>query len=397
MKESLLVETHYNLIPFEVYVVDVRTLELVFLNVALRNQRGAPTRGKCYRSLFGLSEPCPFCRIKDLVDADGRPNRVTVVFEHYHELYDRWYQIHEKAIGWPDGRTVKTSIAVDISELKETQNRLAEAHAKLALKTRELVTEVEVRRKAEEAAITADRAKSEFIAAMSHELRTPLHTIIGFTDLLLEGVSGHLNEEQTEYLGHILYAGEHLLQLINDILDLAKVESGRMELRLSAVDAGELLNNCIFMIKEKAARHGITLQLDIDENLSTFPLVADAVKFKQIVFNLLSNAVNFTSDGGRIQLQAHRHGKEVLVSVTDNGIGISPENRDRIFGAFEQVNTSPGGKALGTGLGLTLARRMVELHGGRIWVESEGEGKGSTFSFLLPTHPEPQPRSGLAR
>lgn len=138
MDETLLVETHYNLIPFGVYVVDVVTLKLVFMNTILRKQRGDHAGEKCHSSLFGLSEPCPFCRIRDLIDQDGKPNGQTVVFELFHELDDHWYQIQEKAIGWSDGRTVKCSIAVDVTELKETQNRLAEAHATLALKSREL-------------------------------------------------------------------------------------------------------------------------------------------------------------------------------------------------------------------------------------------------------------------
>lgn len=389
MDETLLVETHYNLIPFGVYVVDVETLDLVFMNTTLTKQRGHHTGSKCYRSLYGQSEPCHFCRIKDLIDGEGRPKGVTVVFEHFHELDDRWYQIHEKAIGWPDGRTVKCSIAVDVSETKETQNRLAEAHAKLALKTRELTREVEVRREAERTAEAADRAKSEFLANMSHELRTPLHTIIGFSDLILDRACGNVNEEQATYLGHILGAGEHLLQLINDILDLAKVESGRMELRLDEVNARELLNNSILMFKERAAKRSVTIHMDIDEETSAEPLVVDPVKLKQIIFNLLSNAVKFTPEGGRIGLKARRQGPEVLFSITDTGIGIMPENKERIFKAFEQVESSLDRKTQGTGLGLTLTKRMVELHGGKIWVESDGENKGSTFNFLIPVVEEP--------
>ncbi len=138
MDETVLVETHYNLIPFGVYVVDVANMDLVFMNATMRKLRGDHSGQKCYRAIYGLSQPCDFCHIKEVVDQRGRPNGKTVVFEHFHELDDRWYQIQEKAIGWSDGRTVKCSIAVDVSELKETQNRLAEAHAQLALKTRTL-------------------------------------------------------------------------------------------------------------------------------------------------------------------------------------------------------------------------------------------------------------------
>ena len=388
MDETILVETHYNLIPFGVYVVDVETLDLVFMNLALSKTRGHHVGRKCYSSLYGQAKQCPFCRIKDLLDENGRGKGITVVFEHFNEIDDRWYQVHEKIIGWPDGRTVKCSIAVDVSETKEAQNRLAEAHAKLALQTRELTKEIEVRRKAEETAEAADRAKSEFLANMSHELRTPLHTIIGFSDLLQDPSCGTVNEEQATYLGHILAAGEHLLQLINDILDISKIESGTMELRLSLINVEDLLNNSILMFRERATKRGIKTRLNIHENMSEESLVGDPVKLKQIIFNLFSNALKFTPDGGSIELSVRKQGAAFLFSISDTGIGIRDENKERIFRAFEQLNSSLGSKVRGTGLGLTLTRRMVELHGGKIWVESDGDHKGSTFFFQLPVTAE---------
>jgi signal transduction histidine kinase len=239
---------------------------------------------------------------------------------------------------------------------------------------------------------SANKAKSDFLASMSHELRTPLNAIIGFSQVLQDQDFGPLNEKQIEYVLDILESGKHLLDLINDILDLSKVEAGKMELQLSPVAVGDLLTGSLVMIKEKALTHGITLKTDIPEELSHFVMLADERKFKQILFNLLSNASKFTPDGSAITLSARRmaEGKsEVLqVSVKDAGIGITPENQGKVFENFFQVSNSLPGKTSGTGLGLPLAMSFVKLHGGRMWVESEGDGKGSQFYFTLPVQPE---------
>ncbi|MFA7383630.1 MAG: ATP-binding protein [Desulfurivibrionaceae bacterium] len=225
----------------------------------------------------------------------------------------------------------------------------------------------------------ASRHKSEFLANASHELRTPLNAIIGFSGILKKRMFGDLNEKQAEYVDDIYTSGNHLLSLINDLLDLAKVESGRIELDVKQFDLPSALENSITLLKERANRHGIMIDLAIDERLSSF--MGDERKLKQIMLNLLSNAVKFTPDGGRIGVKADPADGGVQISVNDTGVGITPEDQQVIFEEFRQVGDDSH-KREGTGLGLTLTKRLVELHGGKIQVESEA-GKGSTFTFTL--------------
>jgi signal transduction histidine kinase len=253
-----------------------------------------------------------------------------------------------------------------------------------------------------EAAEEASRAKSEFLANMSHELRTPLNHIIGFTELIVDKTFGDLNETQEEYLNDVLTSSRHLLSLINDILDLSKVEAGKLELQLTEVNLEDVLDRSLVMIKEKALRHGISLSKQIDTN--TKFIFADERKLKQVLFNLLSNAAKFTPDGGKIMVTIRElidrkksdiemqtdignssYRKVIEFSVTDTGIGIDKRDQVRIFAPFEQVDGSSTRKYQGTGLGLTLTKKLVELHKGYIVVESEGLNKGSTFRFGIPS------------
>jgi len=228
----------------------------------------------------------------------------------------------------------------------------------------------------------ASRHKSEFLANMSHELRTPLNAVIGFSEVLQDRLFGDLNEKQAEYVADIHTSGRHLLALINDILDLSKIEAGRMELQVSSFALSEVLQNSVALLRERATRQGISLGLEVDPSAGV--IEADERKLNQVLFNLLSNAVKFTSNGGHIEVSARGDGGEVVVSVRDDGVGIAAADQARIFEEFQQAGTSQMQE--GTGLGLALSRRFVELHGGRLWVESE-PGKGSTFRFTLPrTH-----------
>jgi GAF domain-containing protein len=253
----------------------------------------------------------------------------------------------------------------------------------LAIQNARLYREIEDKSRQIEA---ANRHKSEFLANMSHELRTPLNAIIGFSEVLQERMFGELNEKQAEYTDDILSSGRHLLSLINEILDLSKVEAGRMELEVATFDLPLAIDNARTFVRERATKHGINLDVHVDERLGDF--VGDERKIKQILLNLLSNAVKFTPEGGRIGITARQADGSVEISVSDTGIGISPEDQAKIFEEFRQVGGDYAHKREGTGLGLTLAKKFVELHGGRIWVESE-VGKGSTFSFTLPERSSP--------
>ncbi len=328
----------------------------------------------------------------------------------------------------------QASIAIENARLYQ---ELKEYSSSLEEKVRERTMELE---EANVKLEKASRHKSEFLANMSHELRTPLNSILGFSEVLLDLKFGDLNEKQAKYVNNILISGNHLLQLINDVLDISKVEAGRMELKPQEFSLAQALEDSLIIIRPQADRKNLSLDLEMEGNIS---ITADPVRFKQIMYNLLSNAVKFTPAGGKVSVIAHlvhgpvgtvetvptnncrhefirakirsqedvaselvsdedvadelrryihepstvnreRHGDFVEISVTDTGIGIKKEDQERVFLPFQQVDGSLARRFEGTGLGLALTRQLVEMHGGRIWVESEGEGKGSKFSFVLP-------------
>jgi signal transduction histidine kinase len=226
----------------------------------------------------------------------------------------------------------------------------------------------------------ASQHKSEFLANMSHELRTPLNAIIGFSQVLRDEMIGSINEKQAEYLDDIISSGNHLLSLINDVLDLSKVEAGQVELEVHPFSLREALERGVVMVRERATEDGVRVAFAADPEVDVVD--GDERRIKQVIFNLLSNAVKFTPAGGEVDVSATRANGEVRVSVADTGPGIAPEDWDRIFEEFQQSETGVGHRE-GTGLGLALSKRYVELHGGRIWLDSE-VGQGSTFTFALP-------------
>jgi signal transduction histidine kinase/ActR/RegA family two-component response regulator len=268
------------------------------------------------------------------------------------------------------------TFSADVSELLRTfasQSALAIVNARifreLATKTRELEV--------------VSRHKSEFLASMSHELRTPLNAVIGFSEVLIDRMFGELNERQDEYMHDIWNSGKHLLELLNEILDLSKVEAGQMVLEPTTFSVGGALEYVLSLVRGRAEAHAITLSVAVDDHADL--IEADELRFKQVVLNLVSNAVKFTPDGGSVQVRAYREGDELLVSVTDTGIGVAKEDQERIFESFQQGGRGAP-KEEGTGLGLTLSRRIVELFGGRIWLAS-AVGSGSTFGFAIPVSP----------
>ena len=252
------------------------------------------------------------------------------------------------------------AIYSDVSELQARTRELAEKSAELEV---------------------ASKHKSEFLANMSHELRTPLNAIVGFSQVLKEKLFGQVNEKQDEYLDDILSSSNHLLALINDILDLSKVEAGQVELERRLFSLREALERGVVMVRERAVQNGVELSLELDPQVDL--VEGDERRIQQVVFNLLSNAVKFTPSGGRVDVSTAKEDGEVRIAVRDTGPGISPDDQARIFEEFQQARDTNGERPEGTGLGLALSRSLVELHGGRIWVESE-PGKGSTFTFTIP-------------
>jgi GAF domain-containing protein len=259
---------------------------------------------------------------------------------------------------------------IDLLQTFATQSGLAIQNARLFRELADKSRQLEA----------ASQHKSEFLANMSHELRTPLNAIIGFSEVLSERMFGELNEKQDEYLKDIHASGQHLLSLINDILDLSKIEAGKMDLELADFDLPMTIENALMLVRERAARRGIELHRTVDERLGH--IQADERKVRQVLLNLLSNAIKFTPEGGRIEVGAKAVNGLIEVSVTDTGVGIAPEDQEAVFEEFRQVGTADK-KVEGTGLGLALSRKFIELHGGKIWVKSH-VGAGSTFTFTVP-------------
>jgi PAS domain S-box-containing protein len=372
-KANLYLQAIWDTIPSGIVVIDQGTHQIVDANPFARRLMDRTREELIGRECHSFICPAERgrCPITDLGQkVDGSQRKLIKASGETVSILKTVLPFTEKS------RNLLVESFVDITELKETQERL---------KASIVVAEA------------SSRTKSEFLANMSHELRTPLNHIIGFTDLVLSRSFGELTAEQEEFLRDVLASSRHLLSLINDVLDLSKVEAGRMELELSEVRIRELLENSLVMVKEKALKHRLRLAVELDGVPEQ--LLADERKIKQVIYNLLSNAVKFTPAGGEVRLGAtildsaqlgacpistDGHAKWLSVWVADTGIGIEPQDLKRVFNPFEQVETSLSRKFQGTGLGLALTRKMVELHSGAIWVESAGAGKGSAFKFAIP-------------
>jgi len=258
----------------------------------------------------------------------------------------------------------------DITQRREVEAGLEKAHEELTELT------IELKR--------AAKVKSEFLSNMSHELRTPLNSINGFSEVLYDETFGTLNPKQKQYVNNVLSSGKHLLLLINQILDMAKVESGKMTLSLSSFAMPTLLNEISMLVADLVNKNQLHMLLEIDTNLPN--IEADELKVKEIIYNLLSNAIKFTHEGGEIGMSAKQVDSDIQIVIWDSGIGIASENMEKIFEGFFRVDTPYSSVTEGTGLGLPLSKKLVELHGGKLTVESKGIDKGTTVCFTLPIH-----------
>jgi len=276
----------------------------------------------------------------------------------------------------------------DITSRKEMRNQMENSTQQLNLQNEELrkqseilsAQQKELMEKSKELEIV-NQTKSEFLANMSHEIRTPLNAVIGFAELMLDGLTGEINEEQRQNLNDIYSSGQHLLNLVNDVLDLSKVEAGKMEIVIEHLNVPNIIDNTVKMVKPIIDENKLSLEIDIEEGLPQID--ADRNRFRQILYNLLSNAAKFTKANGNIQIKAVKAGDYCQVSVIDSGIGIKKEDFSRIFDSFTQGDTLPGREIKGTGLGLRLSRQLVELMGGKLWFGSTWK-RGSEFHFTLP-------------
>jgi PAS domain S-box-containing protein len=330
--------------------------------------------------MFGFSGKeemisCHPMELSPLYQEDGSASsrkRYDIIEETFRKGYNKFEWTHCRKNGehfpaevWVrsftlDGRRVLQSTVRDITARKNTADDLL---------------------KAKVLAESANRAKNDFLANMSHELRTPLNAIIGFSDVLVGGNFGPLNEKQTRYANNISKSGKHLLGIINNILDLSKVEAGKMEMEFREFSVKDAVVEVRSILMSIASKKNIELTSNIDPGL--FVIKADMSKFKQILYNLVSNALKFTPDGGTVTINAILVGEVARFDIIDNGIGMSPENLENVFKPFVQLDCSASRKYPGTGLGLAIVKRLVEMHGGNISVKSE-PGNGSTFTFMLP-------------
>ena len=336
-------------------------------------------------------QECVMSGIYKQIDGDGKSWSDEYRFRRkdgsYAYILDRGYIIRDDG-----GKPLRIIGAkMDVSEQKRAQQEITKLNESLeqrvAERTAQLAAVNETLEQRNREVERMTRLKSQFLASMSHELRTPLNAIIGFADLLQDGTSGALNEKQKKFVKHVQQAGRHLLDLINDILDLSKIEAGQLNFQPESFSAEGALPEVLSVIKPLAMKKHIDVRTELEPGLN---LYADRVRFKQIIYNLLSNAIKFTPEGGQVNVESVKIEKFVRFSVTDTGVGIRPEDRAAIFEEFRQVGQTTSGVTEGTGLGLAICKRLVEQQEGTIWVESE-IGKGSRFSFTLPEgHPKPK-------
>ncbi|MDW7731094.1 MAG: PAS domain-containing sensor histidine kinase [Methanolobus sp.] len=348
--------TYVNISPSPILVMDFYG-NFVDVNSAACKVTGYSGKEILEMSLSDFVVPFNKERYKQLFKVLQSQGKLSGEFPFVNKEGDMFY-MEVNAVKIPGNRFLL--IGMDITEKKKAEDDMLQAKI---------------------AAENANRTKSEFLANMSHELRTPLNSIIGFSDVLLDGIAGELNEKQSSYINYISQSGKHLLHIINEILDISKIESGKMKLYKEKVSLVEVYGEIYSNMKHLADNKDIQFNMSIDPEGGC--VFADKAKLKQILYNLVGNAIKFTESGGTVTIDTNTEDEFIRISVIDNGIGIHPDDLKKLFKPFIQLDSSHARKYEGTGLGLALSKELVELHGGNIWAESE-PGKGSVFTFTLP-------------
>ncbi|MBX9635852.1 MAG: hybrid sensor histidine kinase/response regulator, partial [Magnetospirillum sp.] len=362
-------EVIFDVIPFPVYVADSATYDIICTNRAMRQKVGVVQGRKCYESIYNQTSPCRFCKTPAMMAEEGE---TSLEFEHFNDRDDHWYQLRETMLTWFDGRRAKYSIAVDISALKGFQNALAEAHAELALKNRDL-------EKAVTQARDAERAKSEFLAVMSHEIRTPMNSILGMVHLLMDRP---LAAEDREKLSVVHDSGAALLGIINDILDFSRLEADGVQFETLPFHLGNAVEGVVSLLRGRASEKDLTLVLDGPAQMPGW-VSGDGARLRQVLINLIGNAIKFTDQGGVVlRLRRADDGNGYEFSVIDTGIGLDAAQAQSLFQPFHQADASISRRFGGSGLGLAICKKLVNAQGGDIGVDST-KGQGSRFWFRL--------------
>lgn len=372
MLESALLQTHFDVIPFGIYVVDVATYEIVFVNRHFRETMGTVEGRTCHAVLYDEAAPCLHCRIPELLTPDGKPNGVTVIYDHYNDHEERWFQMQEKTMGWPDGRVVKYSIAVDISELKEMQNRLAEAHAELAIRNKELSVQNRILQENIEL-----REHVERIAR--HDLKAPLSALVGLPQVLLDNYD--LPEEAANVVRLIEQAGHTMLEMLNQSLVLFRLETGTYVLAPKAVELAD-------MVRRTAARLAampLARERSLRTTLAGQPLLptdrleyqGDALLLGPMLQNLVVNALEAAPAGGVVAIDLRPEAERIVIAVTNPG-EVPASIRDRMFEKYVTL-----GKRGGTGLGAYSASLAARAHGGSLVLDASVAGY-TTVRVILP-------------
>jgi len=373
MLESALLRTHFDVIPFGIYVVDVTSLELVFVNKHFRERMGEAVSGKCYEVIYASDRPCPHCRIAELLTPEGMPNGETVVYDQYNEHDERWCQLQEKTMGWPDGRVVKYSIAVDISELKETQNRLAEAHAALALRNRELADQNRI--------LQENIHLREHVERIAkHDLKAPLSALIGLPRLLLDNYD--LPGEATRMVELIEQAGQNMLEMLNQSLILYKLETDTYALASEPLDLLELVRDVAGRLSGSSLGQMRRVRVSLDgrepQPGERLLFSGDPLLCRPLLQNLLQNALEATPVAGEVRVDVRSGRDAVAIALTNPG-EVPEAIRGRMF---EKYVTQ--GKRGGTGLGAYSAALAARAHGGRVQLDASQPG-ATTVLVTLPT------------